>query len=193
MPEAFAMRTLVIMAGLVTVTACASSPSSNRELTVDSRVTTQTVQGITGTTGIAMVNEASALGTTVSGSVAQTWSALQSVYVSLDIPLSKRDSSAKVLGNNAFRTRRRVGPVPMIRALNCGGESGMPNAETYDVMLDITSMVTPTSDGRARLQTLLQATARRPSGGSMDAIRCTSLGGLESKIAEMVEQIVSGK
>jgi hypothetical protein len=157
-------------------------------------MTTQTLVGADGgAVGMNMVNDATAVGTLVQGTADVTWSALQSVYASLDIPLSFRDATRRTLGNEAFRTRRRVGSVPMIRALNCGGESGMPNAETYDITLQITSSVTSTGDGNARLQTLVQGTARRPSGGSMNDVRCTSLGGLEGKIAEMVQAIVAGK
>ena len=112
---------------------------------------------------------------------------------SLEIPLSMLDEQKKSLGNTGFRTRRRVGPVPMIRALDCGGESGMPNAETYDITLEISSLVTPTGDGNARLQTLVQASGRRATGGNTNPVRCSSIGGLEAKIAEMVEKIVAGK
>jgi hypothetical protein len=139
-----------------------------------------------------MVNEATAVGTAVDGTPEQVWSALEQVYVSLEIPLSFRDTKRRTLGNTAFRTRRRVGPVPMYRALNCGGESGMPNAETYDVTMDIASSVTAEPGGKARLSTLLQASARRPSGGSGD-VRCSSQGALEERIATMVKGIIAGK
>jgi hypothetical protein len=188
------MRMVLTLAAAATLTACASGGGSPEpELGPSSRVTTQAVQGLVGGTGIALVNNASASSSTISGSVDITWSALQSVYASLEIPLSMRDNEKKTLGNSAYRTRRRVGAVPMIRAFDCGGESGMPNAETYDITMEITSLVTPAPDGRARLQTLVQASARRPSGGNVSEVRCTSLGGLESKIAEMVEKIVAGK
>jgi hypothetical protein len=188
------MRMVLTLAAVATLTACASGgAAADPELGPSSRVATQTMQGLSGGSTVALVNEANAVGTTVAGSVDVTWSALQSVYASMEIPLSMRDNAKKTLGNSAFRTRRRVGPVPMIRALNCGGESGMPNAETYDITLEITSMVTPTPDGRSRLQTLVQGSARRPSGGNVTEVRCTSLGGLEDKIAEMVEKIVAGK
>ncbi len=188
------MRMVWTLAAAATLTGCASGAGAPEpELGPSSRVTTQTVQGLAGGSTVAMVNNASAVGSTVDGSVDVTWSALQSAYASLEIPLSMRDNAKKSLGNTAFRTRRRVGSVPMIRAVDCGGESGMPNAETYDITLEITSLVTPTPDGRSRLQTLVQGSARRPSGGNVTEVRCTSLGGLENKISEMVEKIVAGK
>ncbi len=193
------MRMVLILAAVASLTACASGKGSAEEdLGPSSRVSTQAVSGLIGaqgmtTVGVTTINTASAASSTIAGSVDITWSALQSAYVSLEIPLTMRDEAKKTLGNSSFRTRRRIGAVPMIRAFDCGGESGMPNAETYDVTLEITSVVTPTSDGRSRLQTLLQGTARRPSGGNVSEVRCTSLGGLESKISEMVEKIVSGK
>ncbi len=189
------VRTILLVGVMAALTGCASSrPNDGSELTAGPRLTTQTLVGADGgAVGMNMVNDATAVGTLVQGTADVTWSALQSVYASLDIPLSFRDATRRTLGNEAFRTRRRVGSVPMIRALNCGGESGMPNAETYDITLQLSSSVTPTGDGNARLQTLVQASARRPSGGSMNDVRCTSLGGLENKIAEMVQAIVAGK
>jgi len=187
------MRVMLMLVGVGLLGGCASRPAAGPDLVADRAITTQTVQGISGSTGVAMVNDAAAVGSTIDASVDVTWSALQSVYVTLEIPLSRRDNEKKVLGNSAFRTRRRVGPVPMIRAVDCGGESGMPNAETYDVTLEITSMLSPTPDGRTRLQTLVQGTARRPASGNPNDVRCSSLGGLENKISEMVEKIVAGK
>jgi hypothetical protein len=181
---------------VVAVSACASAGagSSDPQLTAGPAMTTQTLVGAGGgAAAVNLVNEASAVGTNITGSVDATWAALESVYASLEIPLSMRDADKKELGNTAFRTRRRVGSVPMIRALDCGGESGMPNAETYDITLDVRSLVTPTSDGNARLQTLVQASAQRATGNNSNPMRCSSLGGLEKKIADMVQKIVAGK
>jgi hypothetical protein len=191
------MRTLLLVGCVLGVTACASGGASGggAELNPGSRVTTQTIVAGAGGASMAMnmVNDANAVGSVVNGTVDATWSALQSVYASLDIPLTFRDEAKKSLGNTSFRTRRRVGSVPMIRALDCGGESGMPNAETYDITLEITSLVQPEGEGKARLQTLVQATGRRPASGGGSDMRCTSLGGLEKKISEMVSAILAGK
>ncbi len=192
------MRTLLMVAVTMGVSACASG-SSSPELAPGSRVATQTVQtggsitGATGAMGLNMVNDANAVTKVIDGTVEVTWSALQSVYTSLEIPVARLEAAQKTIGNPAFRTRRRVGPLPMIRVVDCGGDSGMPNAETYDVTLDILSRVTTTSDGRSQLQTLVQGTARRATSGNPNDVRCSSLGGLEARIGEMVEKIVAGK
>jgi hypothetical protein len=189
------MRTLVALAAVSTLLAgCAQATSSTGGAVAPGpQLVTQTIVGADGgSVGMNMVNEATAVGTAVDGTPEQVWSALEQVYVSLEIPLSFRDTKRRTLGNTAFRTRRRVGPVPMYRALNCGGESGMPNAETYDVTMDIASSVTAEPGGKARLSTLLQASARRPSGGSGD-VRCSSQGALEERIATMVKGIIAGK
>lgn len=186
------MRYLLLIPALLAACAPATS-STGGAVAPGPALVTQTLIGADGgSVGMNMVNEATAVGTAVDGTPEQLWTALQQVYVSLEIPLSFRDNQRRSLGNTAFRTRRRVGPVPMYRALNCGGESGMPNAETYDITMDIASSVTAGPDGKARLSTLLQASARRPSGGSGD-IRCTSQGALEERIATMVKGIIAGK
>lgn len=189
------MRAFALFSGLLVLTACGGSSRGQPELGPRTPVTTATVVSAPGggSMGMNMVNDASAVGTTINGTVDATWSALQSVYISLEIPLTFREDAQKRLGNQAHRVRRRVGSVPMIRAVDCGGESGMPNAETYDVTLEISSLVTPTPDGKARLQTLVQGSARRPSSGAVNDVRCTSIGGLEKKIAEMVSAILAGK
>jgi hypothetical protein len=189
------MRPLVLLPGVLLLAACSSGAKSEPELGPRSSVATATVVAGAGggSMGMNMVNEAAAVGTAINGTVDATWSALQSVYISLEIPLTFREDAQKRLGNQAHKARRRIGSVPMIRAVDCGGESGMPNAETYDVTLEISSLVTPTPDGKARLQTLVQGSARRPSSGGTGDVRCTSLGGLEKKIAEMVSAILAGK
>lgn len=190
------MRTLLVIGCVLGVSACASSPAgSGTDLGPGTRVSTQTiVSGVGGATmAMNMVNDANAVGSVVNGAMAESWSALQSVYASLEIPLTFRDEGKKTLGNTSFRTRRRVGSVPMIRVVDCGGESGMPNAETYDVTLEISSVLQPDGDGKTRLQTLVQGSARRPSSGGGSDIRCTSLGGLEKKVSEMVSAILAGK
>lgn len=189
------MRTVLLVACVVGVSACASTPSTGGGLGSGAQMTTQSIN--TGAGGGTMmmntVNDANAVGSVVNGSVDATWSALQSAYASLEIPLTFRDESKKSLGNTAFRTRRRVGSVPMIRALNCGGDSGMPNAETYDVTLDISSLVRPEAEGKSKLETLVQASARPSASGGTNEMRCNSLGGLERKISEMVSAILAGK
>ncbi len=189
------MRSIVLSGGLLVLCACASSSTQETGIVPSTRVTTQTVVSGPGgaTMGMNMINEAAANSAEIAGNVTVAWSALQSAYASLEIPLSFRDEAKKSLGNSSFRTRRRIGSVPMIRAVDCGGESGMPNAETYDVTLEIISQLTPTPDGKTRLQTLVQGSARRPSSGAVNDARCTSIGGLEKKIAEMVQAIVAGK
>jgi len=189
------MRTLLLVGCVLGVTACASSGGGGAELNPGSRITTQTIVAGAGgaSMGMNMVNDANAVGSVVNGTVDATWSALQSVYASLEIPLTFRDEAKKSLGNTSFRTRRRVGSVPMIRVVDCGGESGMPNAETYDVTLEVSSLLQADGEGKTRLQTLVQGTGRRPSGGGGSDMRCTSIGGLEKKISEMVSGILSGK
>jgi hypothetical protein len=189
------MRMVLLIGCVLSVSACASAPGAGSGLGPGSRVTTQTINTGAGggTMGMTTVNDANAVGVVVNGSVDATWSALQSVYASLEIPLTFREEAKKTLGNSSFRTRRRVGSVPMIRVVDCGGETGMPNAETYDVTLDVSSLVQPDVAGKSKLQTLVQGTARRSASGGTNDVRCNSLGGLEKKISDMVSAILAGK
>ncbi len=57
------------------------------------------------------------------------------------VPLTVLDPVGRSIGNQSFRARRRLAGVPMQTYLDCGGSSGQPNAETYDISLSLLSYV----------------------------------------------------
>jgi hypothetical protein len=138
--------------------------------------------------GINMVNRTEVSSTTVSATPEQAFTALGAVYAQLGIPVTDLNQAAKSLGNNAFRVRRRIGDVQTVRALDCGGDSGMPNAETYQLTLSILSRVVAAPQGGSIVQTTLEGSGRNPVTAASSDVRCSSLGVLEKRIGDLVRQ-----
>lgn len=125
------------------------------------------------------------------GSVAQVWSVLPSVYQDLGIPLTVQDNNRKVIGNEGWRTRRSVGRVPMQRYLDCGRSGTIENAETYQINMTIVTTVTANPGGGSVIGTIISAVGRNPITSSTQDVRCSSTGDLEIRIRDMVQQRVA--
>lgn len=142
--------------------------------------------------GMNMVNITEVNRTLVAATPEKTFQALSAAYAALNIPVTDINQQARTLGNSAFRTRRRIGDVPTLRALDCGGDSGMPNAETYQLTLTIQSKVAPSDDGGSVILTTLEGTGRNPTTAASSDVRCASLGTLEKRIGELVKKTLTG-
>lgn len=122
----------------------------------------------------------------------RTFQALSAAYATLNIPVTDINQQARTLGNSALRARRRVGDVPTMRAFDCGGDSGMPNAETYQLTLIIQSKVIPSDAGGSVVLTTVEGTGRNPTTAASSDVRCASLGVLEKRIGELVRKTLTG-
>ena len=192
LPRPVQVACAVACAGaLATVaTACASS-SSTTTLGGQTR-TTQTLVGVTGAqAAVGTFNEDDTRAEAIDASPDAVWRVLPGVITTLGLPITTQLQEERLVESKAFRTRRRVEKVPMYRALDCGGESGMPNAETYDITLDVSAKVTQSGFGGALLQTLVTATARRPTSGNAAPVNCRTLGAIEKRILELVKAAVA--
>ncbi len=116
----------------------------------------------------------------------KAFTALEAAYGALGIPISQRDAGTRRLGNEALRVRRKVADLLMTKVVDCGGDSGMPNAETYTVTLSLFSQVTPNDAGGSVLQTVIEGAAKNPLTNAANAVRCSSVGGLEARIQSLV-------
>ncbi len=142
--------------------------------------------------GMNMVSVTDVSRTLVAAPPDRAFQALSAAYATLNIPVTDINQQARTLGNSAFRTRRRIGDVPTLRALDCGGDSGMPNAETYQLTLTIQSRVVPSDAGGSVILTTLEGTGRNPTTAASSDVRCASLGALEKRIGEMVKKTLTG-
>lgn len=184
---------LMVPAALLTG-ACASSGASNSAADMGgSSVQTAVLANAGGNArGMNMVNITEVNRTLVAAAPEQAFQALSAAYAALNIPVTDVNQQARTIGNSAFRTRRRIGDVPTLRALDCGGDSGMPNAETYQLTLTIQSKVVPSDAGGSVILTTLEGTGRNPTTSASNDVRCASLGALEKRIGELVKKTLTG-
>jgi hypothetical protein len=113
---------------------------------------------------------------------------LQAVYADLQLAVRRADATTRVVAVSAVKIRRRLGGVALTRYLDCGWKDNLPNAETYDIELSMTSHVAANPDNTSRVTTRVQAVASDPLHGAANVTSCTTLGALETRIADAVRQ-----
>lgn len=189
-----AVRAALYGAGLLVVSACAARSTTQASDMGGGGVQTAVLQNTQGATrGLNMVSLTEVNNSLVNAPVERTWAALQQVYTTLNIPIGELDQASRTIGNSVLRIRRRIGDVPTMRALDCGGDSGMPNAETYQLLLTLKSRVITNDAGGSVVQTTLEGTGRNPTTSASSDVRCSSKGVLEKRIADLVKEVVATK
>ncbi len=174
-------RSLLLLLSLGTVQACSASTSA----APSTRPAVQTIGGAdAGRTTLVATSAADV--SQLSYAADAVWRVLPSVFDSLAIPLSTVDQARKEIGNTGLKVRRRLGNVPLSRYLDCGNTQMDPNADNYDIVLTVLSRVTPNGVTAATLTTTVEAQAR-PATYSQAYSRCSSKGGLELRLADLVK------
>lgn len=185
------MRRAIPASAVLLFAACSGVPAGPTPATAPT-VRTERVVTSTGGGGVSLntANVDNNIRLLSTGTAAQVWSVLPQVYEELGIPLSMKDDARKTLGNDAWRTRRQIGRVPMQRYLDCGRGTG-DNAESYQITMSIVTMVTANAGGGSVVGTTIQATGRNPVTSSTQDVRCVSMGDLEIRIRDMVQAKVA--
>jgi hypothetical protein len=145
------------------------------------RIETAPGQTVTLPTGAEAVAARSVIG----APVADVWRALPAAYEAMGIRVELVNSTALRMGNESFRARRRIGELPMVRLLSCGGTIGAPNAETFDITLYVVSQLTAGGSSGTTLATVVQGVGKSPNFGGNE-VSCTSTGAIERRIEELV-------
>jgi hypothetical protein len=117
-----------------------------------------------------------------------SWTALKAVYADLGIPVTTIVDATHLIGNEGYKTRRRIETIPMRSILDCGGAQGLQNAETYDIFLSISSYLVKNPKAGYNLVTRIDATAKSPNFNREQNVKCSSQGELERKIGELVRK-----
>ena len=179
---------------IVGVSGCASTSASKSGDFGGSSVQTAVIQNAQGAArGINMVSTTEVNSVLINAPVDKAWAALQEAYTTLSIPVTELNQQTRTIGNNAYRVRRRIGDVPTMRALDCGGDSGMPNAETYQLLLTVKSRIIANDAGGSVVQTTLEGTGKNATTAASSDVRCSSMGALEKKIADLIKAKVAAK
>lgn len=114
---------------------------------------------------------------------ARAWTALQTAYADLGIPVVNPDSAGMTLGNPRFVVSRRLGGRPLSAFFDCGRSvGGSQLADNYRLTVNVSSTLVPV-DGGTELRNAATASAQNLDGASRDPVVCHSTGGLEEQLA----------
>lgn len=180
-----------LAAACALASACASGSGSSTT-TVDTvpapqQITTASGQSIRlGTTSsIVAVSEAIPIGAD------SAFVLLLKVYGDLQVPTTTLDPRQRTAGNASLKTRRRLGGVSLVRYLDCGYKDGNPNADSYDIVLNVVTSVSGAAPGSSTLSTRVDGVATHPVFGSQTV--CSTTGELEKRIATAVKEKSAAK
>lgn len=189
------MRQLLPAVALLALTAaCASSGKSGGSETSVAPSTTSLVVGSSAmsTMNINQSNDVTAIATPVPVSQDSAYALLIRAYVMLAIPVVPVDQK-RAIGNSQLAIRRKIAGMPMQKVVDCGDKMGLPNAETWDIHMNILSYVQAGADGNAQILTRIQALGNPPDLSNRDLSPCPSTGDLEKKISDLVLKLASNK
>ena len=115
----------------------------------------------------------------------RAWVELVRAWSTLRLPVNGADEANYRIGGSTLP----LGPIEGNRPstwLDCGHGLSDAYADQYQVTFSMATRVVPLDSG-STIQSIIRATAK-PRDVSTDSFRCTSLGTLEKRIAEMIRQ-----
>ena len=115
----------------------------------------------------------------------RSWPALRVAFDSIALPVAAVDAATHTISTASLRVRRRLGDVPMSKYINCGNTQGGNSADSYEIILSVSTRAQPGESGTTSLVTSVEAQGR-PITLAGEYTRCTSTGGLEMRIAQLV-------
>lgn len=122
----------------------------------------------------------------VAASIDRIWKALPAIYDSLAIPLSVNDARQRVIGNEGFKLRRRLGKIPLSKYLECGRSQMEPNADEYEITLSVITRLAVIDSAQTKVTTTVEASARGLQFAGQGA-NCSTTGTLEIKLQALLK------
>ena len=182
---------LLIFAG-----ACATT-STGKPVTTEttsSSATTNLVGTNTamGSMNIGTTNTYTAVSVAVPISPDSAFQVVSRAYTMLEIPVAPV-STKRAVGNDQIKIRRRIAGIPMQNVLDCGDKMGLPNAETWDIHMNLLSYVQANPGGGSLVFTRIQALGNPTDLSNRDLTPCSTKGELEKKIGDLVVKLVNNK
>ena len=174
-------------AALVTVvllSACASSKGPSSAPIPDQTLRIPTSNASGGST-IVVAQSESPSNRTIAAPAATIWNALPGVYETLGLPITDRNAEARTMGTSSFKIRRRLGNVPLSRYLDCGSTQGSASADSYEVLLTVTTQLMPAASDTTAVSTTVSAMAR-PVFVSGEYINCGTTRALEKRFFDLL-------
>jgi hypothetical protein len=188
------MRSVLLVVAVVAVSAaCSASASGSGPATTVTPMTSGMLPTNGGTMDVGATAEVTAMATAVAVPADSAFKLLRAVYATLAIPVAQVDSVHRTIGNSGLKARRALGGMPMQKVLDCGDHIGTPNAETWDIQMDLASYVTADGTGGSKVWTRIQAEGNDPSVSGSNVTPCATRGDLESKIGNSVRALTVSK
>ncbi|MDH3206971.1 MAG: hypothetical protein OEO79_10180 [Gemmatimonadota bacterium] len=122
---------------------------------------------------------------------ARVWAALPSVFETLGIETPTVDPASFTMGDPGSRVARIGGSTRLSTYLDCGIGILGPNADRYEVTLQLMVQLANNPAGGTLVRTTLDAYAR-PRDTSGDALQCASQRTLERQIVDLIDIELSG-
>ncbi len=172
--------------------ACASSGAGSETTVAPSTTSIVVGSSAMSTMNVNTSNEYTAIATPVPVSPDSAFQVLSRAYSMLEIPVVPV-ATKRAVGNDEIKIRRRIAGMPMQNAVDCGDKMGLPNAETWDIHMNLLSYIQPGPNGTSRLFTRMQALGNPTDVSNRDLTPCSSKGELEKKISDLVLKLIAGK
>jgi hypothetical protein len=177
------MRRLAVVS-VALLSACSSSSGPSVAPRPDQTVRIPTSNATGGST-ITIAQAESPSQRTIPASAVRIWDALPRVYQTLGLPITDRNAESRTIGTTSYKVRRRLGNVPLSRYLDCGNTQGSPSADSYEVLLNVTTRLTPGAGDSTGVSTTVDAMAR-PVFVSGEYINCGSTRALEKRFFDLL-------
>jgi hypothetical protein len=178
------MRRLAVVSAVL-LSACASSQqNTSAPPPTEQSVHVATATGATGST-MTMTQADDPSRRTFAAPDARVWDALPAVYQTLGLPITDRNVQARSIGTTSFKVRRRLGDAPLSRYLDCGDTQGSPSANSYEVLLTVTTRLVPAAGDSTAVSTTVTAQAR-PVFVSGEYVNCGSTRALEKRFFDIL-------
>ena len=172
---------------LVLVTAACSSVGGGGPVTTVTPMTSGMLPTNGGSVDVGATGEVTAISIAVAAAPDSAFRLLRAVYTRLQIPVAQVDSAHRTIGSPGLKARRSLAGMAMQNVVDCGEKIGVPNAETWDIRMDLSSYITTDGTGGSRVWTRIQALGNDPSVSGSDGTPCTSRGDLEAEIGNSVK------
>lgn len=145
-----------------------------------------------GSAGVDLTTQAAVMDSVLPAAVATVWRVLPSVFDTLEVDTPIADVRRLTMGNDRFRAPSRIAGQRLSTYLDCGVSFGRPNADRYEVVLQLAVELRPVTPTSTAVSTLVDAYASsRDVRGN--ALHCRSKGTLERLMfALMAERLPTG-
>lgn len=186
------LRPFVVLLAFTTACASASPGGPPSETTVAPATTQLVMGGGASNMNLSTNNTYTAVSVSVPISPDSAFQVISRVYSMLEIPVAPV-AVKRAVGNDEIKIRRRIAGIAMQNVLDCGDKMGLPNAETWDIHMNLLSYVEAAQGGGSNIFTRIQALGNPVDGSNRDLTPCSTKGELEKKIGDTVLKLVNNK